>query len=77
MKSSISAFISSSRKALAAWSTVHHHCPLEVSHCAGYCVQTLEGRTSPAVVKARPSAELMVEKRENLSTFSRPTDAPR
>jgi hypothetical protein len=26
---------------------VHHHGPLEVRHGAGYCVQTLEGRTSP------------------------------
>jgi hypothetical protein len=35
MKSSISACISSSRMALAAWSTVHHHCPLEVGYSAG------------------------------------------
>ena len=38
MKSSISASISSSRMALAAWSTVHHHGPLEVGDGAGYRV---------------------------------------
>ena len=27
--------------ALAAWSTVHHHGPLEVRHCAGYGVETV------------------------------------
>jgi len=32
--------------ALAAWSTVHHHGPLEVRHGAGYRVQTLERLTS-------------------------------
>jgi hypothetical protein len=36
MKSSISASISSSRMALVAWSTVHHHGPLEVGDGAGY-----------------------------------------
>src|ERR1700730_4386650 len=38
MKSSISASISSSRMALAAWSTSNHHGPLEVGDRAGYRV---------------------------------------
>jgi hypothetical protein len=32
--------------ALAAWSTVHHHGPLEVGHCAGY-------RVHPVIVSGR------------------------
>jgi hypothetical protein len=48
--------------ALAAWSTSHHHCPLEVRHGAGYRVQTLERLTSPdSGGSSAPSAELMVD----------------
>jgi hypothetical protein len=57
MKSSISA----SPIACAAWSKSNHHGPLEVGDGAGYCVQTLERLTSPAVAEAQPSAELMVD----------------
>jgi hypothetical protein len=48
-KSSISASISSSLMALAAWSTVHHHGPLEVGDGAGYCVYAVIVRERPAV----------------------------
>jgi hypothetical protein len=41
-KSSISAYITSSRMALADWSTVHHHSPLEWA-------------TAPATASARSS----------------------
>ncbi len=37
---------------------VHHHGPLEVGDGAGYCVQTLEGRTSPAVAEAQPQCRV-------------------
>jgi hypothetical protein len=39
---------------LAAWSMSIINGPLEVRHGAGYCVQTLERLTSPAVAEAQP-----------------------
>jgi hypothetical protein len=33
---------------------VHNHGPLDVGDGAGYCVQTLERLTSPAVAEAQP-----------------------
>jgi hypothetical protein len=43
---------------------IHHHGPLEVRHGAGYCVQTLERLTSPAVAEAQPQCRTDGRSRE-------------
>jgi hypothetical protein len=43
--------------ALGRLVNVHHHGPLEVGAGAGYCVQTLERLTLPAVAEAQPQCQ--------------------
>jgi hypothetical protein len=45
---------------------VHHHGPLEVRHCAGYCIQTLERLTPPQWPRLSSSVELMVDPERGL-----------